>query len=418
MTTLTNHSKSLMTTFLDKKVILHHPLSKKTQGILKTLYDELKTADQYVRGLNARPNFYRVTVSKIETASQIPKPTTFNASSFQKEVREHIDMHILCSIEYKFSLIEREITIYFMTEQKNSELQIDLYNEYVMKILVWLYMVNNESSKKCAKKLTLYFYMTSLKKELPKSDIHILNEMNVNTAFTYSCPVNSEIIVYRKEEWFKVFMHESFHNFALDFSEMNIGETNKKILDIFQVKSEVNLFESYTETWASIMNAIFCSYYMKKEEGFPEFLSNCEYFIHFERTYSMFQMVKVLNFMGLRYKDLFSGGRNAAVLRETLYKEDTNVLSYYVIRAVLLNNIDGFLGWCKEHNLSLLEFKKTQKNLEDYCELIRENYKTKNMLSNVEIMEKLMKKMEKKGSSREKHDFFLLNTRMTICEMG
>ena len=257
MTTLTNNSKLLMSTLLDKKVILHDSLSKKTQHILKHLYNELKTANHYVRGLQERPNFYRVNITKIEVASQIPKPKTFNASSFQKQVREHIDQHILYSVEYKFSLIDREITIYFMTEEENTELQLELYNEYVVKILVWLYMVHNESSNKCAKQLTLYFYLTSLKKELPKDDIHILNEMNVNTAFTYTCPVNSEIVVYRKEEWFKVFMHESFHNFALDFSDMNTDECTKEILGVFPVKSEVNLYESYTEFWAETINILF-----------------------------------------------------------------------------------------------------------------------------------------------------------------
>ena len=420
MTALTKNSKSLMSTLLDKKVILHDSLSKKTQNILKHLYDEIKTANHYVRGLQEKPNFYKVNITKIEVASQIPKPKTFNASSFQKQVREHIDQHILYSVEYKFSLIDREIVIYFMTEEENTELQIELYNEYVVKILVWLYMVHNESSNKCAKQLTLYFYMTSLKKELPKGDIHILNEMNVNTAFTYTCTLNSEIVVYRKEEWFKVFMHESFHNFALDFSDMNTDECTKEILGIFPVNSEVNLYESYTETWASIMNAVFCSYYLQKEEdNLSEFLSNCEYFIHFERTYSMFQMVKVLQFMGLRYKNLYENKKDSEALRETMYKENTNVFSYYIIRAILLNNVDGFLGWCKENNYSLLSFKKTHKNLMDYCQLIRENYKTKSMLSGVETMEQLMKKLKKKGVSREGGvPFFLSNTRMTICEMG
>ena len=35
-------------------------------------------------------------------------------------------------------------------------------------------------------------------------------------------------------------------------------------------------------------------------------MKNAEYLIHLERTYSFFQLVKTLDFMGLRYIDLYS----------------------------------------------------------------------------------------------------------------
>jgi hypothetical protein len=131
-------------------------------------------------------------------------------------------------------------------------------------------------------------------KEFPETNIQILDQENVNTAFTRTCPKNSEIIVFRKEEWFKSFLHETFHNFGLDFSDMNNNSCNSKILEIFPVNSEVNLFESYTEFWARIMNILFCSFVsMKDKNDEKEFLSNVEVFVNFERAYSFFQVVKV-----------------------------------------------------------------------------------------------------------------------------
>jgi hypothetical protein len=193
-----------------------------------------------------------------------------------------------------------------------------------------------------------------------------LDEENVNTAFTTTCPKNSEIVVYRKEEWFKVFIHETFHNFGLDFSDMNISDSTKRILELFPVNSEVNLFESYTEFWAEIMNAVFCSFLLlKNKTNINEFMSNVTTIIQYERTYSFFQLVKTLRFMGLTYKDLYGKNNKSEMLRETMYKEDTNVLSYYILKTILLNNYPGFLQWCKTHNLSLLHFNKTPKNLND-----------------------------------------------------
>ena len=57
------------------------------------------------------------------------------------------------------------------------------------------------------------------------------------------------------------------------------------------------------------------------------------------------------------------------------FKEKTNILAYYVIKTILLNNYNGFLEWCKTHNFSILQFNKTNKNITDYCVFIENNYK-------------------------------------------
>jgi hypothetical protein len=253
---------------------------------------------------------------------------------------------------------------------------------------------------------------------LPSSNIAILDEMHVNTAFTSTCPKDSEIVVFRKEEWFKVFIHETFHNFALDFSDMNNTDSHKCILEIFKVNSDVNLYESYTEFWAEIMNALFCSFFsIKDKTNITEFLDYSEFFINFERTYSLFQMIKTLNFMGLSYNDLYSNSHNSVIIRENLYKENTNVLSYYIIKCILMNNYQGFLSWCKTNNFSLLQFKKTFSNQKEFCNFIEKNYKTTNMLSGVKETEKFMKTMDVKNK-RVNNQYILSNLRMSICEMG
>ena len=76
--------------------------------------------------------------------------------------------------------------------------------------------------------MVVFIYSTELTKNLPNSNIDILDQIHVNTAFTYSCIEQSnEIVIFRKEEWLKVLIHESFHNFGLDFSDMNTSECNK-----------------------------------------------------------------------------------------------------------------------------------------------------------------------------------------------
>jgi hypothetical protein len=240
----------------------------------------------------------------------------------------------------------------------------------------------------------------------------------VNTGFTTTCPRDSEIVIYRKEEWFKVFIHETFHNFGLDFSEMNIDNCIKSMLYIFPVDSEINLYEAYTEFWAEIMNALFCSFFkLKKKKNIEEFLVMSEIFINFEICYSFFQMVKTLDFMGLNYNDLYMKTKKSQMLRDTMYKEETNVFPYYIIKTILLNNYQCFLSWCDTNNFSLLQFKKTPSNLNDFCKFIEKNYKTNTMIEGVLTTEQFLNKIknDKKDSHKE---YILSNLRMSICELG
>jgi hypothetical protein len=350
---------------------------------------------------------------------QITRPKNFNSHSFPEEIRKQIDELSVTELCYNFSLFNRNIKLYFITEEEHIELKIEDYNKRVDSIIMWLFILNEYASKQCASNLVVYFYFTSLEKRLPNSNIHILDENNVNTAFTTTCPKDSEIVVYRKEEWFKVFIHESFHNFGLDFSDMNNEECTSRILDIFPVNSNVNLYESYTEFWAEIINALFCSFFsLKNKSDLGEFLSNSEFFINFERTYSFFQLTKALQFMGLTYTDLYSKNGHRKVLRETLYKEKTNVLSYYVIKTILMNNYQDFLFWCSNHNLSLLQFKKTINNQREFCNFIERNYKKSTMLEGVEQSQKFLNVLYKKNRRRFNDSYVLSNLRMSICELG
>lgn len=409
---LTKQSRELMLFFSKNKHLNYDRQTNKTKIILRELYREILEAYNFCK-TNIH---YKTAVKKILTASQITKPLNFNSKSFPEAVRNHIDEFTMSEISFYFSLCNRNVRVHFIVENNNVDMDVGLYNRYMETICMWLYILNIYGSKECANTLTIYFYFTSLEKTLPSSNIHILNEINVNTAFTTTCPKDSEIVVFRKEEWFKVFIHETFHNFGLDFSMMNNEVVNNCILDIFKVNSQVNGFEAYTEFWAEIMNALFCSFHsIKNKDDVVDFLSNSEFYINFERTYSFFQLVKTLDFMGLSYQDLYSNSKHSVVIRENLYKENTNVLSYYIIKCILMNNYQGFFGWCHKNNLSLLNFKKTIGNLKQFCKFIEKNYKIQSMLNGIYESHILLSKIKRKrGDSK----FILSNLRMSICELG
>ena len=420
---LTNETRKIIYGLYSNNCIPISRQTKNTKNLLLKLYNEITNGINYINNIKKKlgDSFYKLNINPILNVKQIPKPNTFPSNSFPKEIRQNIDEQTINSFAYSYKLFGRNIKIFFVTEDINAESKIETYNSYVDFMLVWLYIIDQYSSKNCVTDINIYIYHTLLLKRLPKSNIDILDETHVNTAFTRTCPKISEIVVFRKEEWFKVFMHETFHNFGLDFSDMNNESCKKEILSIFPVNSDVNLFESYAEFWARIMNALFCSYIaMKNKNNIEEFLQYAEYFINIERTYSFFQMVKVLNFMGISYKMLYHSNSYAENMRNTLYKEKTNVLAYYIITSILMNNYQGFLSWCDSNNTSLLQFKKTNINLKSFCEFIKKKYKTISMIDGVECTEKLLHDLihSKNNKKTNNIDFLLENLRMTACELG
>ena len=429
---ITSDSHKLMLFFGKHNCLPHIKQTASTKTLFKKLFNEIDAAVKYITTIKAQmgDTFYKLKIQKINSVNQIPKPTTFPVDGFPHIIRKHIDDYSFASLTYTFHLFGRPITIIFLIEDDKPELYIEKYNTYVDRMLTWLYIVNEYASRSCAANLTVFIYHTSLTKELPKSSIEILNEHHVNTAFTMSCPKESEIVVFRKEEWFKVFMHETFHNFALDFSDMNTSEAHSKILSIFPVNSDVNLFEAYTEFWARIMNVLFCSYFntktiknKNKDKSIDDFLKNTEYFMNLEIMYAFFQMIKVLHFMNLEYRQLYEQDIQSDTIRKTLYKENTNVLSYYVITMILIFNYQSFLSWCNTNNTSLLQFKKTTASQASFCDFIEKKYKHSDLLYAIDCTVRLFKNVKtahiKTGTNKLKNISYLMNNlRMTICELG
>lgn len=408
---LTKQSHQLISFFATNKCFNYVKQNKKTDVIIKKLFWQMCEGFE-----NMKNNKYLSESSKIQEQGEIPKPKTFQSHDFPAKIFSHIQNTSFYTLTYKI-LMKRKINIIFVSEKK---MYAQTYDKYVTNMLVWLSIVDSFSSNHCSPELTIYIYHTSMKKMLPsENDKQILGYDNINTAFTRTCPSTSEIVVFRKEEWFKVFIHETFHNFGLDFSDMDNKHCHAKILSIFKVNSDANLFEAYTEFWARTMNILFCCYHGLKEnekDNINKFLFHVEFYMNMEIAYSFFQTVKVLQYMGLNYNTLHENGDKHQLLRDNLYKEKTSVLAYYVITLILMTNYQDFLSWCYENNgaLSFLQFKKTFKNQDLFCKFIAKKYKSKLVLDGIHCGEILMQRLMrlKKGETK----YFLNNLRMTICE--
>jgi hypothetical protein len=235
----------------------------------------------------------------------------------------------------------------------------------------------------------VYVYLTAFKKLLPSHN-QDLDMSHINTAFTTSCPVDAEITIYRREEWFKVFIHETFHSFGLDFAGITGDSCNATLKTMFHLDIDYNAFEAYTELWAEIINAIFCARDLinpKCKDFESNLLKTTEDIINVERQYSFIQMVKVLNHKGIRYIDLINDNLNST------YSEKTNMFAYFVVKTLIIFNINSFFTWCKSNNTNILQFDLLDNtSTAKFCTIVKKSYKHKEFLKNIEEAEKRKKK--------------------------
>ena len=81
------------------------------------------------------------------------------------------------------------------------------------------------------------------------------------------------------------------------------------------------------------------------------------------------------------YQDLFSTSE-VSINRKRNYKENTYVLSYYLIKAIFIFNMNDFLLWTKQNNKSI-EFVKTDENLQSLTNFIAAKYKNTDFIESM-----------------------------------
>jgi hypothetical protein len=193
------------------------------------------------------------------------------------------------------------------------------------------------------------FAFTSVPKELP---IHgLIGPSALNTGYTK----NNQIVVYREEEWVKVFIHECMHLFLYD---LELRHQPTLLYSLFPIRIQLN--ESYCEIWARILNCCFISVMND---------TSLEHLLEKEQKYSSEQLVKMLRYIKLTYPQLMD--------KKTDYKEETNAFAYLVIPAILIQDPYEFVRWCNKHNKNRLPIQ----NASDYAELIKKHYRTEAFLS-------------------------------------
>ena len=252
----------------------------------------------------------------------------------------------------------------------------------IKRIYTWLNVASFFADEECSQTLDIYLMLTNNKKNLPTVSNQFIDRQHVNTAYTFACKKKNEIHIFREEEWFKVFIHETFHSFGLDFANFDLTDTNNKILNLFNVNSDVRINETYCEVWGELINTMFIAYYSTKwnpnyNKWLDTLTKKITLMMNNEIMFSLFQCAKVLSYYDLHYEELFIDEHNNPDVKEK-YKEKTHVLSYYIIKSLFFFHLDEYIIKCISISGYTINFNKGdhyKENMLEYCNIVKKLHK-------------------------------------------
>ena len=252
-------------------------------------------------------------------------------------------------------------------------------NFFIQNIMEYIQFISSFANHTSITTIIINYYLSNREKVI-NSKIPNKNEVNSG-----SCGSNGKtaiINIWRKEEILKVTIHELIHAFGFDRyndTQEIIDHYNKRY-NITSSKG-INTNEAYTEIWANIINAFLIT--KKSKQKYKSFC----YFISLEKCFCLFQAQKIMNHSGLDHQKKININKN------------TNVLSYYIIRMELYNNLSGFLNYCIQNNKNYLYLK----DIESWLKFIKENNK--------------IEKNNRRFNRFLKDNYIYKTLRMTILEL-
>lgn len=181
--------------------------------------------------------------------------------------------------------------------------------------------------------MSMTILLTKQKKQKCK-DVCVLGPKNVNSGVTFTSITSIDIVVFREEEVFKVLMHELIHGLALDFGMENVtyvAQREAGLMKRWHVQHPLRLNESFTDTWACLLNICLFSRMYAILENKSDDVEVMQSTYDVEKKYILRKAGDVVHHMTRFYK------------KYGYYQENSHVISYYIVKAGNFHNMSDFL---------------------------------------------------------------------------
>jgi hypothetical protein len=187
------------------------------------------------------------------------------------------------------------------------------------------------------RKITIHLCLLPDKKILKKNSQRLTN-LNANSGSNHFTDTESEICIFRKEECIKVIIHEILHGLRCSSLGSHSAITERLCQKYNLESKDILIDESYTETWAKILNTYFISSLTNSSTKYQHFCT----MLAIETEFALYQANKVKAFVKLT--------------KDKNLDRDTNITAYYLVVGEIFSNLESFLMNC-ENNPYVKEYE-------------------------------------------------------------
>ncbi len=364
----------------------------------RTLHKVFKGLYSDMRRSFSACNLDPPTVQAVDSLLKLPLPAdmrqqllssndaNLSMDYFPKEIQHHILNEQSVAVTYKFGVGDRNMNLHFVVfNKRKSDLNMSKMLERAKRVCALMHLVSLHASRStCSATLQIYIYMTDFKKRFPDKAGEALDAEHANTGMSYHCAKTNDIVVYRKEEWFKVLIHELFHAFGLSFIESDMPDgvdaaMQAMLKQTYAISHTVRVYETYCEIWARILNVVFACFaddehgnHAGSDVDFAIFGECVLKGLHKDAEFALHQCAKIMQHMDIPASVMLNPTKDNRAMVTEKYRENTNVFAYYVMTCALQHSPDVFLTWCHKNNPKgqMLQFRTILSNFNGFMEML------------------------------------------------
>jgi hypothetical protein len=249
---------------------------------------------------------------------------------------------------YEFEGIPIKLDIYTQSFNQKD------YEKLMLVIHFCIYYCIHVRNQSC-NLLTIKLILAPYDKLMHRRKKWRMDKTNVNGGVTIKNYTDNtcKIVIFRKEELFKVLIHEILHSFDLDSKTVSNTEEQKinEFINIRKIETDefesINVNESFTDTYACLLNVFLATMLLSyKTKGDKTHVFNK--LLKLEQKHIISQARKVIKNLNIPMEK--------QVLRrnDKIYREKTHIMSYYVLKGINFVHIDDFIELLSKNNYMLL----------------------------------------------------------------
>ena len=277
------------------------------------------------------------------------RPEVVGGRYMSKRVQKHISEKLHCKFvrQYIFDKTRMEVTIYAQNKSFDFD---ELYSVLDFYVFV-LNRVVRGAAGPVVPVIHLTLYLTNLKKQFPAKANVVLDEDNINSGVTLwenDPEPNRKIVIYRKEELYKVLLHELIHYYSIDFHAYD-PSYDVYLMKLFGIsvaaprknpRNPLALYESYTDSIACYGHLLTHMLF----KGEPT-----------DRASVMGRVATEARFFTTQAAKVWKYGK---------LKEDTHAFSYYIVKAAIYRRFDAFMDLLATNGIRIDTAEKERDFLE------------------------------------------------------